>query len=286
MRIWLMLILAIAPWCSVRAAEEAEIELQHRQMLYPVVRVSSGSAAGSGTVLYSEDRGDGCQTYVLTNHHVVEAAIQIKEEWSSLLQAMVKREFNDEVRVELFRYAEGSRQDVTDSYQAEIAAHDKNHDLALVKLKTNRKLDHVARLLPENVMVRIFQPIWAVGCSPAHPPIGTTGHINYLDEVIDRKVYWMGSANIIYGNSGGAVYLKHGGDYWFIGVPSRVAVTWGQAVTHMGFFVPIPRVRQWCADEHLTFLTAPNVKPGECFAKREERRKAAEMRLLFEKEKK
>jgi len=258
-----------------------DVEKKHVQMLYPVVRVTAKNAGGSGTILYSEDRGDGCQTYVLTNHHVVEGAINVVTEWSSLLQQDVKREANDEVKVEIFRYTAGSRQDFTDACQAEIVAHSKEHDLALLKLKTSRKLDHVAKLLPPDAKVYIFQPIYAVGCSLRHPPVATKGEINYLDDVIDKKVYWMGTANIVFGNSGGAVFTEHNSDYYFIGVPSRVAGSWSQIFPHMGWFIPITRVREWLKEEHLLFITDSKIKPSECFEKREQLRREAEARLVI-----
>jgi len=263
--------------CSALAAD---IQRQHEQMLYPVCRVTVGQGGGSGTVVYSEDRGDGCQTYVLSNHHVIESAIKVKEQWSSLLQADVKREFNEPVKVEVFCYGEGSRQDKCDSYMADVVAHSRDHDLALVKLRTSRKISYVAKLLPEKAKVSIFEPIWAIGCSLLHPPVVTEGIIDYLDDVIDRKTYWMGSANIIFGNSGGAVFIERDSQYFFIGVPSRVAVTWGQAVTHMGFFVPPMRIREWFADEQLRFLTDAKAKPSDCFAERKKLRERAELKIL------
>lgn len=312
-RRWMLMLVLVAALCGPLWAD-GTIQRMHEQMLYPACRVSTGSVGGSGTLLYSEDRGGGCQSYVLTNHHVISAGIEVREEWSSLLQADRKSELLEFVEVEVFRYAAGSRQDVTDSYRAEIVAHNKRHDLALVKLQTDRKLPFVARMLPESEdkTVTIFEPIWAIGCSLGHPPVQTAGHINYLDDVIDRKFYWMGSADIIYGNSGGAVFLRRrmSSDsnvamelsgaltcllegarqkeveqvaediYYFIGVPSRVSVTWGQAITHMGYFVPIPRVRKWLKDEELLFLLDKKSTPRDCFAKREELQRRAEFKLL------
>jgi S1-C subfamily serine protease len=263
-----------------------EIQTKHEQMLYPVVRVSYGPGGGSGTVLYSEDRGDGCQTYILTNHHVIANAIKIKTEWSSLLQADVKKEFNDPVKVEVFRYVDGSRQDVMDSYRAEIVAHHKEHDLAIVKLGAGRQLEYTATLLEADQRVTIFEKIWAVGCSLQHPPVVTEGIIDYLDDVMDRKVYWMGSAQIIYGNSGGAVFTKKDDRYYFIGVPSRVGVIGhtGQAIPHMSYFVPVPRVRSWLADEQLEFLLDPTKLPAEAFKAREKLRTKVEWQMKIAKE--
>lgn len=268
-----VLLAAVTAWAG-------EIDTKQQEMLFPVVRVTVSGSGGSGTILFSEDRGDGCQTYVLTNHHVVAGAIKVKEEWSSLLQSDVKRESNDPVKVEVFRYADGSRQDVSDTYRGDLVAHHHRHDLALVKLSTTRKLDHVATLLPAEGKVAIFEQIWAVGCSLLHPPVVTEGIIDYLDDVIDRKIYWLGSASIIYGNSGGAVFIERDGHYRFIGVPSRVAVTWNQAVTHMGYFVPVTRVREWLADEKLAFLFDGKSTPTACFEQRKKLREQAELQLF------
>ena len=272
---WIMLVALT----TYSAELSPDVKKKHEQMLYPVVRITTGDSAGSGTIIYSEDRGDGCQTYILTNHHVIDGAIKVATEWSSLLQTDVKRERNDEVKVEVFRYINGSRQDFADSCQAEIVAHDKNHDLALLRLKTVRKLDYVAKLPPDGVQYHIFQPIWAIGCSLRQPPVATEGIITYLDGLIDNKLYWSGSASIVYGNSGGAVYTKVGDDYYFIGIPSRVSGTGFQIFPHMGWFVPLPRLKQWLMDEKLTFLLDPKVKPSDCFELRDKLRKEAELKL-------
>jgi len=259
---------------EVAAAPPEDVRKKHEQMLYPVVRVTVEDGGGSGTILYSEDRGDGCQTYVLTNNHVIEDAVRVEERWSSLLQRDVKQEVREPVKVEVFRYAEGSVQDITDTCVADIVARDKEEDLALLRLRTAHKFDYVARLLPDEAEVHIFTPCWAVGCTLLHPPIATEGTISYMNEVIERKTYWMSTAQICFGNSGGAIFIEHKGNYYFAGVPSRVQGLWlnpatTQPVTHMGWLVPIPRIKEWIVKERLTFLLDAKVKPSECFAERE-----------------
>lgn len=265
---------------ALAAEPPTELKEVYEQVLYPCVRISTGEAAGSGTVLYSEDRGDGCQTYALTNHHVIDGAIKVETKWSSLLQADLKREVAEPVTVEVFRYTADATQDVTDSYQADVVAHDKDHDLALVKLRTSRKLDHVAAPLPKAQQVFLLEDVLAVGCALRHPPVLTAGRVNYKNDVIESKEYWLSDAQIIFGNSGGAVYVKK--DRWyFIGVPSRVAVVgWSSVVTHMGYFVPVTRIREWVESQHLEFLLDKSKKPAECFEQREALRKQAEMRML------
>jgi hypothetical protein len=51
----------------------------HKEVLYPTVRVRTEKAGGNGTVLFSEKNVKGkVETYVVTNHHVVEDAIEVK----------------------------------------------------------------------------------------------------------------------------------------------------------------------------------------------------------------
>jgi hypothetical protein len=83
-------------------------------------------------------------------------------------------------------------------------------------------------------------------------------------------------------NSGGAVYVERDGHYYFCGVPSRVAGSWGQAITHMGWFVPIPRIREWLKDEELRFILDAKVKPADSFKAREEKKRESERKRLLE----
>ena len=57
------------------------------EMLYPTVMVDMGGGAGSGTVIFSNKRtheswkDEGVWTLVITNHHVIDRAISISEEF-------------------------------------------------------------------------------------------------------------------------------------------------------------------------------------------------------------
>ena len=107
----------------------------HEKILYPVVRVRTEKAGGSGSViacLEDPDHEGEFQTFVLTNWHVIENAISTSEEWDSLLKKNRKVEVLQRVQVELFDYARMS--DVTggNARRADIVAYDKNHDLAVL----------------------------------------------------------------------------------------------------------------------------------------------------------
>ena len=91
---------------------------------------------------------------------------------------------------------------------------------------------------------------------------------------MDNYPYWLSSSAIIFGNSGGAVFLKETRE--FIGVPSRVAVNImgfsAQAVTHMAFFIPITSIYQFLDDEIFQFIYDDNYTSAECEEIRNDRR--------------
>jgi len=76
-----------------------EIIEKHRRMLYPMVRVRTEKAGGSGTIVYSEkvpgEEGK-FETYLLSNYHVVDEAVKQEKEWSPLLQRDVKKDVTKE----------------------------------------------------------------------------------------------------------------------------------------------------------------------------------------------
>ena len=92
-----------------------------------------------------------------------------------------------------------------------------------------------------------------------------------MSDEVDSVSYWMSDAQIIYGNSGGAVF--HGERMDFIGIPSMVAVAgWGTPVTHMGYFSDIERIYKWLKDECFHFLYDEAFSPEQCAELREAKR--------------
>jgi S1-C subfamily serine protease len=177
------------------------------QLLYPVVRVTSGRGGGSGTVLYSEDReGIGeYQTFVMTNHHVIDNLIRVQKKWDSLLGKYIYVEDNDLAEVELFSYANGGKTVTRVPVKAEIIAWDADEDVALLKLLHPFKVEFTARILPKDRILSLFQEVYAVGCPDLVDPIFTKGEVTDLDFIDDKRSYVMTSADIIWGNSGGAL---------------------------------------------------------------------------------
>ena len=239
--------------------------IAHEKYIYPVVRVTDGSTSGgSGTIIYSKNGS----TYVLTNHHVVDSAIKIEEQWDRDLQKNVKREKLKIMYVEIFKYRNISLPVGTLKVEAEIIAYNKDEDMALLKLRSEETIKYIAELYPRDKLDEIYvmEETVAVGCSLLLPPLPTTGVITRQNYLIDSYQYGMSSAQIIYGNSGGAMFLADGK---FIGIPSRgAAIGWGTPITHMGFFIPLSRVYDWLEKEHFDFIWDGTKTEQDCTAER------------------
>jgi len=238
----------------------------HEKYIYPIVRVTQGLVGGSGTLVYSQKtEADSSiySTYILTNYHVIDGAITITKEWDSNLQKDVKKEKRGIVYVEIFKYRNLSTPIGTLKVEAEIVLYNKNEDMALIKLRSEEKIDYVAVLPKPDVQYKVMDETVACGCSLGFPPIPTTGCITRLNFQIDSLPFHMSSSQIIYGNSGGAMFLAETGE--LIGIPSLVPIVgWGNPVPHMGLFIPIERIYKWLEKEHYDFIFNPEKTENQC----------------------
>ena len=132
--------------------------------------------------------------------------------------------------------------------------------------------DWVANLFPLDELdnVHIFDETYAVGASLGHPPVASNGMITYMDDEIDSYKYWMSSAPTIFGNSGGAVYRWSDSrkQYEYIGVPSRISIQpmgfSADAITHMGYFIPIERVYKLLEENDYQFIYDESKSIEDC----------------------
>ena len=267
----------------------SDIQRLHDEVLHTQVRVRTVKAGGSGTVIYSAPHTDGAHaSFVITCHHVIEDAVNVKEEWDPRVGRQRKREYRQPVEVEFFDYSNvpHGHRPVTYSVPADIVAYDPTHDMALLRLRTVKVAPGVAHLPAADSWksLTIGSPVVAVGCALGHDPIQTRGEITHMGDEIDYKDYWMSSAAIIYGNSGGAIYADLDGLYRFIGIPSRVAIAgWGSAIPHMGYFSPIHRVYEFLGDNLYHFLVPGHAHQVEdCERERKDRGEREERRLMLE----
>jgi len=256
----------------------------HDEMLYTSLRIRAGNAGGSGTVLFSKEVKTGeSETYILTNHHVVDDSIKVEEDWDSLLGRKIKKEKRSTVKAEIFQYNFLSRNVGQKALDTDIVAYDSRVDLALLKLRDINALGNVAYIIPQDGVrdIHIYDEVIAVGAQLGVPPISTSGFIVYMDSEIDNERFNMGTYNSIYGSSGGAVfrYSEERKHYEFIGVPARVTVMPKmfdvETISHMSYFIPIESVftflKEWCYD----FIFDPRINVQDCHKKRDSKRTEA-----------
>jgi S1-C subfamily serine protease len=258
------------------AKASKEIIQKHEQMFYPTVRVRTKNAGGSGTVVYSEKYNDEVYTYVITNHHVISDSVKVEKKWDPVLKRKVDKEILDTVYVEFFRYNNYSHTVGSFAVEADIVAYSEvngGQDWALLRVRDKENTaDWVANLfkLKEIDNIHIFDEVFAVGASLGHPPVASDGHISYMDDEIDHYKYWMSSAPTIFGNSGGAVYRWNvdNKQYEYIGIPSRISIQpmgfSADAITHMGYFIPIDRIYNLLEENDYQFIYDSNFSIEDC----------------------
>lgn len=249
--------------------EDAEfeplIEKLHKEVLWTTVRIRAKNAWGSGTLIYSQPDVSGqVHTYVLTCHHVIESNIKVTEKWDDQAGMDLKKETRTPVEVQFFYYEGLSHaKGLAGSYRADIRAYDSDQDIALLELQAKQKVfEPIANLFPMDSIedIHVFDVIYACGAAMAHEPIATKGVINFMDQIIDDYEYWLGNAPTIFGNSGGAVFRKSEvrGHYEYIGIPARITVNLAgfsaDAITHMGYFVPINRIYKFLEKNFYQFI--------------------------------
>ena len=267
------------------AKASKEIIQKHEQMFYPTVRVRTKKAGGSGTVVYSEKYKDEVYTYVITNHHVIADSVHLEKKWDPVVKRKVDKEILDTVFVEFFRYNNYSHTVGSFAVEADIVAYSEvngGQDWALLRVRDKENTaDWVANMFPLDDIdnVHIFDEVYAVGASLGHPPVASDGHISYMDDEIEHYKYWMSSAPTIFGNSGGAVYRwsDNRKRYEYIGIPSRISMQpmgfSADAITHMGYFIPIDRVYKLLEDNDYQFIYDSKISIEDCNKARKKKQK-------------
>jgi len=260
----------------------------HDKILYPVVRVRSGNAGGSGVLIYSKEDPKHKDQYIsiaLTCQHVVDSAIKIRDDFDPVLKQQRKIDYFEEVAIEVFDY-DGSKLVSSNATNAEIIAYDKHHDLAAVKLNNPRRMPHVASVIPKDSIgdIQIADPVVTCGCSLLHDPFPNNGTLTYLREMIEQKSYLMANAPSIFGNSGGGLF--HGDTGHLLGLTSRVTVTqmgFGLDVqTWMNFSTHPERLYEFFEHQELQFLYNDNDNYYDAMKRRDSKRKEALRSIIFQ----
>jgi len=113
-------------------------------------------------------------------------------------------------------------------------------------------------LLPDDLQYARIAKIEEVGVQPVY------------DIRLDARHAFFANGVLVH-NSGGAVFEKE--SMQFVGVPSRITVSlFGQAITHMGYFIPVDRVYKFLDEQMFEFIYDPTQTPSACAKRREEKR--------------
>lgn len=266
----------------------------HKNILYPIVRVLTERAAGTGVIIYSSITPDTInnpddekeyETFVVTCHHVVEDAIKFVKKWSNIAKKDIVVEANELVRCEIFKYEKLSRCIGGTTLDAEIVCWDKPLDIALLKVKCSEKIAYIAKLYPRNKgdEIKLGEPMISCGCSMAHQPFFTFGNLSSKGDQIDAKEYWMTTANVIFGNSGGPVFLSESFEY--LGNTARVAsiqLGFGvDIITWMGFFIPIDSIYNFLEENFFMFIYDKTTDSKKCEVLRKKKIEEEERKLSF-----
>lgn len=268
---------------------ETQREPLHEQVYYTTCRVRVQDAGGSGVCVFSEVEDGEAHTFVLTNHHVVESAIDVEEKWDPTLKREYPQEESDTATVEFFQYNEHSKEVGSQSYQADILAWDdkERRDIALLKLRESEEtMSHVANLLPygERTAVYMGDDVYAAGAALGHPVFQTPGEVTNAYYEMNGQPYIGTNAPITFGNSGGGLFkVGTDGAYYLIGLPARVSLQgFGDVANHIGFAVPIQTIYEFLEDNKMECIWSDEYTVEESLDRREEMLNRQKEKLLGE----
>jgi len=218
---------------DVERALEHDPDRMWHDLLGPTVQVSGDETVGTGVMLVgdTEPGSNETTTFVLTAWHVVRDLFAGSDAVSPEISVTV--------------YAPGKR---TTTEPAILVEHDADLDVALLRLRSTRRMDAGARLASRSKLgsVRVFERIYAVGCPLGNDPIPTYGEIADVNHVVDGQGYWMVSAPTYIGNSGGGIFDAE--THELLALFTKI-YTHGtvrpMVVPHMGLATPLAAVYDW-----------------------------------------
>jgi S1-C subfamily serine protease len=231
---------------ALRSEIVHDFEGMTQSMLSPTIQLSGDEFVGSGTVISSRlnEKRDGYDTFVLTAWHVVRNILNDQPELRHKgIDCTIYTKTGNTVRL------------------CDVVAKRESCDLALLKMRGRERVAQVAQLIAPNELssIRVWTPVYAVGCPLGNDPIPTGGFVANLASEINGSEYWMINAPTYFGNSGGGIY--NGDTHQLIAVFSKI-YTHGRirpvVIPHMGLAVPMDQIFAWLRDEDYGFLI-----PGE-----------------------
>lgn len=246
------ILIALLLLCLPLQAQDATTMIH--EIMNPVVKVQLLASHGSGVIVYSQRVGESYRTFVLTNFHVVDDAVRTNKHGV---------EVRDDVRVMITKFEDEGRDYTECETNAYIVTYNKTLDTALLEL-TDRSLhfESVARLLPRDKKLGLFQKVWNVGHPGGQPLMFSHGLITLLGKRMHFGLYGTNAdyirtnSPIYFGNSGGGTFLEKDDQFYLIGMPTRIRIDNGRALPYVNYAVSITSIRKFLKEKDLGFIEA------------------------------
>jgi S1-C subfamily serine protease len=167
-----------------------KIQMKNEQMLYTSVSIRTNNGSGSGVIIHSQPSADGnpAITVVLTAKHVIKNAKKPRI-----------RVYPDETE-----------------FKAKVIKRSKKYDLALMAFEGYHP--YVAKL-PNDYTLRVYEKMYKMGAGHSDDPYPGEGIITLVED--DRMQIDCG---IVFGDSGGPVFIKDDDDYILVGIITMVGM--------------------------------------------------------------
>ena len=237
--------LAVLHEAAAKTAPHTD-NLRWHNLLGPAVQLSGAGTIGSAVLLPGEPATNGWRTRALTAWHVVRD---------------IRLGLGEDALIPITIYSEDGS---VHEEEARLLCRDAEMDVALLELtSTTARLPGV-RLASREALdaVKVFEPIYAVGCPLGNDPIPTHGQLSDSHHEVDGINHWMINAPTYIGNSGGGIF--HAETDELIGIFSKI-YTHGTlrptVIPHMGLAVPLSEIYDWLEREGYATLTPPHAEP-------------------------
>jgi len=181
-----------------------EIALKALKTVVRIRKIRSpmeGNSGGSGVIIHSQPYAEQNNkilyyNYILTCAHVMED--------------------DKNCFIDRFKYYDNKYIVAVSSHPAQLVMIDFVEDIAMLEVKTTEAINEVAPLIKNLEDMRIFDPVYTIGCPMLEPPIITLGNIGSLD--VRGNI--SSTAPAYFGNSGGGLFNKRGE---LLGLLSRIS---------------------------------------------------------------
>ena len=256
---------------AVNELQSLKVELRRdpvglsKNILRPSVQVDYKGNVGSGTIIYSEKESETRSvSYLITAHHVIEKAITMADTGEKREKVLIKMYAGEGLPLKV--------------EEAEIVSYHEKKDIALLRLTSDKPFPHVAVIADRATMktLKIFTPIYTVGCPLGHEPLPTIGEIAHLNKIVDGERYIMMNAPTIFGNSGGGVFLAN--SYLLIGTSNMICTydaPFSTPVPHLSVFIPMDIIYDWLDSQRLQYIYDRHYTKTACDAERKKTREAS-----------